>query len=210
MDNQFAPRPPEPVETRASSEEVEQPQANPVAIQPKTTRFKVHFGKKVMWVIVLLVFLAAAGGGVYYMRQQQMKSADEAADMTSKNHDLSARVNFLNKQILAEQAKNPAQPADAQVLAAVKNFCNAGVDSKTKKPLVMTVIPAGPAKKQVLYSTDKNYATVNAVCSKDGKSATGGSTYYLKKVNMSWVLLYDSQAAVPENTAKFNIPSQFN
>lgn len=104
----------------------------------------------------------------------------------------------------------PAPTSDEQVIAAVKAYCNASVDPATKQPLVLTVGTAGASQKQVLYSADKNFAYVNAVCSKDGTTEGSGSAYYLKKVNDTWVFLYRGQMVSQEYTEQFDIPSEFN
>ncbi len=165
--------------------------------------------------VVLLV--AAVGAGVYYWQHQKV------ADLETSTKSLNTKVAALDKQLAAAlsaqvtagtDTSSGASPivlsTDDQVITAVKNYCNANVDASTKKPLVLTVGTAGPAQKRVLYSSDKLFAYVNAVCSNDGTTEGSGAAYYLKKVNDTWVFLYRGQMASPDYTVQFNIPATFN
>jgi outer membrane murein-binding lipoprotein Lpp len=166
--------------------------------------------KNLRFALILIIFILVAGGGVYHWQH-------------SKVTKLNSQVNGLNKQVASlnqhsaksVQATNntniqPSLSSDEQVIAAVKNYCNATVDPETKQPSVLKLGTAGQSQKQVLYSSDKTFAYVNAVCSKDGATDGSGSAYYLKKVNSTWIFLYRGQMTSPEDTELFNIPSEFN
>lgn len=176
--------------------------------------------KKVLIAVLIALLLIAIAAGIYVWQHQKVKIRDLQGNVTS----LSTKVDSLNKQITAtattdtskKDTTSPVQTApatvssDDQVIAVVKNYCNANVDPDTKKPLVVNIGKAGADQKKVLYSADKNFAYVNAICSKDGTTENSGSAYYLKKVNDTWVFLYRGQMANPDYTAQFNIPRDFN
>lgn len=174
-----------------------------------------HSRKNLLVTLLFILLLAAFGVGVYFWQHQKVN------DLNAKVTSLNTKVTSLDKQLASSSNKANAKETtnsmqstssstDEQVITAVKNYCNANVDSTTKQSLVLTVGKAGPSQKQVLYSSDKNFAYVNAVCSKDGTTEGSGSAYYLKKVNNSWIFLYRGQMTDPEATVQFNIPNDFN
>ena len=174
-----------------------------------------HSKKRPLILLFAILLLLAVGAGVYLWQHQKVN------DLNAKVTSLNTKVTNLDKELTNSSkkanAKDPSNSTqlissstDERVTTAVKNYCNATVDSGTKQPLVLTVGKAGPSQKQVLYSSDENFAYVNAVCSKDGTTEGSGSAYYLKKVNDTWVLLYRGQMTDPVATALFNIPSNFN
>jgi flagellar basal body-associated protein FliL len=170
--------------------------------------------KGLLVTLLVILLLAGVGGGVYYWQHQ--KVSDLEATVTRLNTEV-AGLNGQLKTSKTTAAKDSSASSkavvlstDEQVLAAVKNYCNANVDPATKQALVLKVGTAGDSQKQVLYSADKNFAYVNAVCSKDGTTDGSGSAYYLKKVNDTWVFLYRGQMASPEYTTQYNIPADFN
>jgi len=165
----------------------------------------------------VLALVLVVSGGVYFWQH------DKVTKSNSQSNSLSNEIADLKQQLSkAEQASKDTKTTDVadtvpavsssddQVLAAVKAYCNANVDPATKKPLVLKVGTAGQNQKQVLYSADKNFAYVNAVCSQDGTTDGSGAAYYLKHVNDSWVFLYRGQMSSPEYTKQFDIPAEFN
>lgn len=165
-------------------------------------------------VLSLLIVALVASGGVYYWQHNKVKNLD--AKVSSLNSDVAKLKQQLSQseQTSKKPTQNaettPALSSDEQVIVAVKTYCNANVDQTTKQPLVLNVGKAGPSQKQVLYSSDKNFAYVNAACNKDGTIEGSSAAYYLKKVNGTWLFLYRGQMSSPEYTEQFNISSDFN
>lgn len=155
--------------------------------------------------ILLLVILGLVGFVGWYVYDSGQKTSEDTKSSTS-TVDKSKEVAETSEKV----TKSKAASSDEQVIATVKAWCSANVDPATKKPFVLTVGKAGEAQKQVLYSADKNFAYVNAVCTTNGTTEGSGSAYYLKKVNDTWVYLYRGQMASPEYTEQFGIPSDFN
>jgi len=160
-----------------------------------------HVAFALLAVVVVLVGLA--GWKVWDNQQNKEKSPKSPSASTS------------SAQVTAQDSTNTTTSTttittDEQVIAALKAYCNANVDPVTTKALVLTVGKAGASQKQVLYSSDKNFAYVNAVCSTDGTTEGSGSAYYFKLVNDTWVFLYRGQESSEEYTKQFNIPSEFN
>lgn len=160
-------------------------------------------------IVVVVVFVAI--GVVGWKVWDNQKSSDTKKN-TAATTTGSAKKETSNSTSTDKADATPAATTDEQVIAAVKAYCNASIDPTTKKPLVLKVGTAGASQKQVLYSSDKNFAYVNAVCSTDGTTEGSGSAYYLKKIDGSWVFIYRGQMPSEEYTAKFNIPadSDFN
>ncbi len=187
---------------------------NDIRTNPLTKTPKAAKTNKMGLTLSLLVVSLAVGGGVYYW--QHNKVVDLNSDVSSLNSEV-ARLKQLPSKIEQTSQKPPqkseappALSADEQVLAAVKTYCNANVDPTTKQPFILKVGTAGSSQKQVLYSSDQNFAYVNAVCNQDGVTEGSGAAYYLKKVNSTWLFLYRGQMSSPEYSKQFNIPSDFN
>lgn len=187
----------------------EKPQTEPIAKAPHITKMNT------LWPILsLLVGALIAGGGAYYWQQSKVTNLDATVstlsnDITKLRQQLS-QSEQANNNSSKDNSTTPTPSSDEQVIAAVKNYCNANVDPTTKQPLVLKVGTAGPSQKSVLYSADKYFAYVNAVCNKDGVTEGNSSAYYLKKVNNTWLFLYRGQESSPQYTAQFDIPSDFN
>lgn len=183
---------------------------------PVAAQVKKKSKAPVVILIVLLLLALAAGAGVYYWQHQKVQ------DLNSSVTSLNGQVSSLNSQLAAAssasksntatQTTTPTLTTDEQVIAALTNYCNANVDATSKQPLVLTVGKAGTAQKQVLYSSDKLFAYVNAACTKSAAEATGSYTaFYLKKVNGSWVYLFRSQETPSaELKAQYNLPAEYN
>lgn len=166
--------------------------------------------KKVALFSFLVALVLAAFGGLYYW--QNSINQDLQSQLDASKAEI-IKIQQSSPEVVSEMPKNTpteAPTTDEQVLAAVKAYCNAAVDPATKQALVLKVGTAGENQRKVLYSSDKNFAYVNAVCSKDGTTEGSGSAYYLKKVNDTWIVLYRGQMTSPQMTTQFNIPSEFN
>lgn len=161
--------------------------------------------------VILAVVVLVAIGFVGWKVWDNNKSSDSKKNTSTATTD-STKKSTTNTTSTDKSDVTPVATSDEQVLAAVKAYCNAMVDPSTKKPMVLKIGTAGVSQKQVLYSSDKNFAYVNAVCSADGTTEGSGSAYYLKKMGGSWVFIYRGQMPSEEYTAKFNIPadSDFN
>ncbi len=203
----------------ATQQPTPMPQQSTVAdmpVAPVAAPAKKKSKAPVVIPVILLLLALAAGAGVYYWQHQKVQ------DLNSNVTSLSSQVSSLNSQLAAAssasktstaaQATTPTLTADEQVVAAATNYCNANVDATSKQPLVLTVGKAGAAQKQVLYSSDKLFAYVNAACTKSAADAAGSYTaFYLKKVNGSWVYLFRSQdTPSAELKAQYNLPTEFN
>jgi len=212
MENQNLDQTPPQITPQAPDAAPTQAPDGPPTNLPTKPKFKLKINKIVLLVVFVLLVVAAAGS-VYYWQHGQVTQA-QANYKTVSDGNTTLRLQLTHLQLAGQTtATSPTAAAapttDELVLAAVKNYCNANVDPTTKKALVLKVGKAGTSQKPVLYSTDKNFAYVNAVCSKDGATDGSGAAYYLKKVNDSWVFLYRGQAARPEYTAQYNIPADF-
>lgn len=180
---------------------------NTTQTEENSQKLKKSGIKKLTYIILNILLIGILGTSVYVWQQ-------------GKITNLNDKITELNKQVSSlgetstnntdDKATSEVTSADQQVLAAVKAYCNANVDQTTKQPLMLTIGKAGPNQKQVLYSSDKLFAYVNAICNKDGSTEGSGSAYYLKKVNETWIFLYRGQESSPEYSAQFNIPSVFN
>lgn len=156
---------------------------------------------EILVIIVVIGLLGAVGFFVY--DRQKSNSGDTAAGNIVSTNSTQNRAETTDKAV--------ATPTlDEQVLAALKAYCNANVDPTTRQPFVLTVGKSGKNQKQVLYSSDKKFASVNAVCSSDGTTDGSGSAYYFKNVNGSWVFLYNGQMENTKYKEQFDIPSDFN
>ncbi|GEM_PF-2989653 len=204
---QVSPLTPDPDPAQTTAEPV-----TPPADLPTKPKFKLKINKVVLLVLFALIVLAAAGGVYHWQHSQVTQALANYKTVSDGNTTLRLQLTHL---LAANQTAAPsptvaaAPTTDELVLAAVKNYCNANVDPTTKKALVLKVGKAGTSQKQVLYSADKNFAYVNAICSKDGAAGGSSAAYYLKKANDSWVFLYRGQAASPEYTTLYNIPADF-
>lgn len=203
----------------ATQQPTAMPQQSTVAdlpAAPVATPAKKKSKTPVVVLIILLLLALAAGAGVYYWQHQKVQEL--SSDVTSLNGQVSslnsqlAAASSASKSNTATQATTPTLTADEQVIAAATNYCNANVDAASKQPLVLTVGKAGTAQKQVLYSSDKLFAYVNAACTKSAADAAGNYTaFYLKKVNGSWVYLFRAQAEpTAELKAQYNLPAEYN
>lgn len=168
---------------------------------------KESSSKKSIYIISAILLISILSASIYIWQQRKI------TNLNVKITDLNKQISGADKESTTNTTsvtKSEVLSTDEQVLAAVKAYCNANVDQTTKQPLVLTVGKAGPNQKQVLYSSDKLFAYVNAICNKDGSTEGSGSAYYLKKVNETWIFLYRGQESSPEYSAQFNIPSVFN
>ncbi len=147
-----------------------------------------------LMLVLVVVLLIGAVGFFVYDSQDAATTTDTPTNSTEKT----------------TEPTNTPSTLDEQVLAALKAYCNANVDPTTKQPFVLTVGRSGKDQKEVLYSSDKIFASVNAVCSSDGTTGGSGSAYYFKKVNDTWVFLYNGQMESAKYKEQFNIPSDFN
>jgi hypothetical protein len=188
-----------------NQQNITQPDQNTNLSQPPQTHRK---GKKIILAFGIALLILAAFGGLYYW--QNSKNQDLQSQLNASKAEITKLQQSTTQPVSETPAAAPKTPTnDEQILAAVKSYCNATVDPDTKQALVLKVGTAGASQKQVLYSSDKNFAYVNAVCSKDGTTDGSGSAYYLKKANDTWLVLYRGQMTSPEMTAQFNIPSDF-
>lgn len=170
-------------------------------------------GKKVLFVLLVLVLMVAAGGGVYYWQQQELKKANaHIAELNNEVQELQGQVNeleatdeTLEKEVTAEEAAT----TDQAVITTATTYCQASLDPATNTALVFTAGTIGTENKTVVYSTDKNFASLNATC---GTTAAPGAsqTYYLKNVNGNWVVVYRGATADATVTKLYGIPSTFN
>jgi outer membrane murein-binding lipoprotein Lpp len=172
-------------------------------------KHKSGAGKVVLWVVLVVVLLAAVGGGVYYWQHQKVTS-------------LQKQVNTLNAQVNAMQSKLSSAEAAAATAAASKTnvstddlvieaaqaACLTVDDPATAKPYGFTLGTIGTAKKKVVYSADKNYASLNATCGPAGNQGANQTFYIEKAGNNTWVTTYYGTAAPDAATVKkFTIPA---
>jgi hypothetical protein len=186
------------------------PPAPAASVMPKKRGGK---GKKLGLVLLVLALMAVTGYGVYYWQHQQVdKLAKQTQGLTAYVAVLNAKVDSLN----AEKAKTTkavvvtAPTTDEQVIGAVKAYCQAQVDPTTKKALVFTATLSQPSKKAILYSTDKNFASMTANCGATATTPDSNKVYYLKLSGASWVVLYGGTMANPDMVKLYNIPATFN
>lgn len=162
-------------------------------------------GKKFVWFLVTLLLAAGAAYGAYAYQQQQIDKKQAANAALTKQL---AAANAENETLKADAEKAADAPTtDEEVLAAVKAYCQAAVDPTTKKALVYTA-PTG--EKKVLYSvSDKNFATVTAVCGTTADSKDPAKTYYVKLSGETWTVLYGATTADATLTKTYAIPADF-
>lgn len=184
-------------------------QAEPITKLSKATKTN-----KLALILLILILAFVAVGATYYW--QRSKVTELNTQVTSLNRNAVKlkqqliQIEQTNKNTNESTNSAPVIGSDEQVIAAVKTYCSANVDSMTKQPLVLKVGTAGASQKQVLYSSDNNFAYVNAACNIDGTIEGNAAAYYFKKVNNTWIFLYRGQMSSPEYTKQFNIPSDFN
>ena len=184
----------------------------PVASSGKVKKSGGHKGLKVLLIVVLILGLfGAVGYGTFYWQHQhvdrliaqrgelQKQIADQQAHMTEMEAE--------NAKLTKEVAVTPT--TDELVITATTDYCQAAVDPTTAKALVYTQGTSGTAKKKVLYSADKKFATVTAVCAPTANAKDPSKTYYLKYSGKDWVVLYAGTAADATATKLYNIPTKF-
>lgn len=184
-------------------------QADPPIVPPTNTgssKGSGGKGKKIVAILLVLLLIGAVGFGVYYWQQQNVdKLQKENAALSAELATSKAKVTELEKA----QAKAGTEPTtDELVITSVTSYCQSAVDPTTKKALVYTQGTAGADKKKVLYSSDKNFAYVNAACT----TATTDKTtdfkgYYVKLSGNEWVVLYGAQEADATLTKTYAIPA---
>lgn len=161
-------------------------------------------GKKVLLVLLVLVLMAASAGAVWYWQNSKVK-------------DLQSQVNNLNSQLNAMQSRGSSQETQAAVsqatddqlvLTAAQAACLTVDDPATAQPMVFKIGTIGAQKKEIVYTANKTYASLNATC---GTAANPGAqqTFYVEKANNgTWVTTYYGTAAPDATiTKKFGIPA---
>ncbi len=174
---------------------------------------KSRGGLKVfMLILLVLVLLGGVGYGTFYWQHQHVdRLIAQRGELNKEIADLNAHM----AEMEAENAKLTKEvpttlTTDEQVIAAVKAYCEAGVDPTTAKSLVYIQGTMGPSKKKILYSTDKKYAEVNAGCAATATTADGGKNYILKYSDNTWVVIDSGTQANATTTKLYNIPVTFN
>lgn len=184
----------------------EEPRRSDVVVSKKSG----GAGKKVLLVLLVLVLMGATGGAVYYWQNQQLKEANaRIAELNNQVQGLQGQVDELEatNQETAE-ATSPTQ--DERVIVAAANACQKEFWPATGKTLAFAVEGSGEDKKKVLYSSDGNFATLTSVC---GTSEAPGDTqtFYLKKTDGIWAVVYKGVAAPDAATIKlYGVPTAFN
>ncbi|MEI7683169.1 MAG: hypothetical protein WCJ24_02625 [Candidatus Saccharibacteria bacterium] len=217
MDMKPAPKPQQtfeptpaasPVETATDPFKPDAPISNTTVMKPKRS----GKGKKFGLFLLVIALIAATGYGVYYWQHQQVdKLAKQVQGLTAYVTELNTQIDTLNAN--AEKAKTAAVAAtvapttDQQVITAVQDYCQAQVDPTTAKALVF-VQPT--ATKKVLYSTDKKFTTVSAVCGTTAATKDPAKTYYAKLSDKTWIVMYAGTTADATATKLYNIPTTFN
>lgn len=169
--------------------------------------------KVFLLILLMLVLLGGTAYGVYYWQDQKVKDANaRVTELNNEVQTLQGQVDELeaaNKEAEQEVAADTAADTDTAVIAAAQASCQATLDPATSKALVFTIGTTGTAKKKVVYSTDKGFASLTATC---GTVATPGAsqTYYLKNVNGSWVVVYRGATADAATIKLYGIPTAFN
>ncbi len=165
------------------------------------------FLKALLMIFVVLALAGAAGYGVFYWQHQHVDR------LIAQRGELESQITDLQTQNAALKAdndkltKDTTQPtADELVIKSTTAYCQAQVDPTTAKALVYTQGTSGTDKKKVLYSTDKNYASVTATCATTANAANASKTYYLKQADGNWVVLYGGTATDPAMVKLYNIP----
>lgn len=184
--------------------------------RPTTYVSKKHRGGRGKVVLLILLALVVLGGttyGVYYWQHREVKKANariselnnEVTQLQGQVDTLEADAQNLEKEVTAETAVN----TDDAVVAAAQASCQATLDPATNQALVFTVGTIGTAKKKVVYSADKNFASLTATC---GTAAAPGAsqTYYIKNVNGAWVVVYKGTTADAATIKLYGIPTAFN
>src|SRR5690606_12002251 len=109
----------------------------------------------------------ATGGGVYFWQEQRVNEANQRnQQLTNQVASLQEQVNKLEateQGLEQEVADEAAPPTDDQVVNAAKAYCQASVDPANRQAHVFTLVDSAGGKR-VLYSADKDFATVTATC----------------------------------------------
>lgn len=134
-------------------------------------------GFSIVEVLVTITVIGIIVGVLAFVYNAQKNNSDDTPTNTA--------TSTTSTENTAQATNATDQTLDQQVLAALKAYCNANVDPATKQPFILTVGKSGKNQKEVLYSSDKKFASVNAVCSTDGTTEGSGSAYYFKYVNDS-------------------------
>lgn len=161
-------------------------------------------GKKVLLVLLAILVLAGVGGGVYYWQNQKVK------ELNAQVNDLNSQINAMQSRMSSNQTEAAVSTAtdDQLVLEAAQAACLTVDDPANAQPLAFKIGTIGANKKEIVYTANKNYASLNATC---GPTANPGAsqTFYVEKTsNGTWITTYYG-AAAPDAavTKKFGIPA---
>lgn len=187
------PAPPMPAHTAGGS-------STPLGA-PASNVGKPKKGKKVLvWLLILILLGAAVTFGYlwYQQRQELAQVSTLQADKEKAEADLAAAQKKLTEASTSpSQSPTTTPKTDADAIVSVtKTYSTTVVGYNADKIVYGT---------PVISAKDKNFAMV-AVSS---KGETGGSTYVLKKVNGTWVvILAGSQNTISEtDRAIYGIPT---
>jgi hypothetical protein len=189
------------------------PDQEPSVPSAKPPKQKSRRGGKVFLMLLSVIVLAGAVGyGVFYWQHQHVdRLISQRSNLNAQISDLQGQVTTLTtKNVELTKTTATAPSTDQLVITAVTDYCQAAVDPATSKALIYTQQTSGTAKKNVLYSTDKKYATVTAVCAPTANATTPSKVYYLKYSGKSWVVLYAATSPDATNTKLYAIPTEFN
>jgi len=160
---------------------------------------KLDKSKKVWVILFVITLLALIGLGVYgYIKVQNdnKKIKDQQAqidDLTNKKKTLEDAAVATARSLV-----NTAVKSDSDLVnTATINYLEAQVGAKNNQTFKI---------EDIEINSSKTFATVSIGFLQNGQRTTGIAVI-LKKVNGTWVPIFDGQQTLPEDVAKYGIPS---
>lgn len=97
---------------------------------------------------------------------------------------------------------------DSAVRQVAESYCQ-NQKGSSGNPYSFVMGTTGPDGKQILYSSDKLFASINVHCA-PASEAGGGIGYILKKINGKWTVVSTGTQPSAEDAKKYDIPTVFN
>ncbi len=170
LETNTPPAPPMPSHTAGSG-------STPLGA-PASNVGKPRRGKTVLVVLLILILLGVAGtfGYLWWQQRQEIQGyINSQAD--KKVTELEQQVKDLKAAASTSPSPSVTPKSDSEaIVAAVKVYAPAATDFDASTAQYAT---------PTIDATDKNFATIRVTTKKD----PGGTTYVLKKVNSSWVVI---------------------
>lgn len=129
---------------------------------------------------------------------QAQSSAQEPVTNSSTNSD-QPQSNPSNVQAASDEQ---------QVEDAARGYCTKQLDANGQ-PYTFVLGKIGPSSKNMLFSADKLFASINVHCAPLDEPY-GGTGYILKKMDNTWTVITVGSQENPEAVKTYGIPNDFN